>query len=510
MKTCVVRRRFYSNEISNATVDVDLEPNFGIPKAAMIFYVETAATTDQFDTTSAYRNLGVGVIGPKIPSGTLGYECAHIVIRDNQDNSDSRRQSISELLRASDTAGGIYYRCTSGALNDSKIRFTFAASTPQTNVHLDTLIFAIGGDDVSVAVGATALNVNGGAAGSFVTTGGLSFQPDCIISAGVYQPIAAGVNGNAPFTCGAATRLPFKERFTGYFYQDNVDDNVQAARTGTNAFLGHFSAAGTLVSTNLHQFNADGWVTRTFSTATSLASYVFMAFKSQSPSDVALVDIVTQTATGLFSTGLGISGFVPQTIIGSMTAVTAQNTTQSASPEADALYFFAGMGQSFSKHYLGNGTATYSTGSATVTGSGSTFFKFAPGFKLFTLNGLEIGTISSVASNTSLTLAANALQTGTGVGYCYGTHMQGSILLGDDDANETTNNNSKTYSKASSHLINLTLSTTPSDLHVADLINFNTRPGFDVNTTTASASNRYGWCLAFKSETANRRRGRIS
>jgi len=506
MKTCFVRRRFYSNEVSNATVDVDLEPNFGVPKAAMIFYVETAATTDAFDTTSAYRNLGVGVIGPKIPSGTLGYECAHITIRDNQDLSDSRRQSSSEIMRAIDTAGNVYYRCTSASLIDSKIRFTFATSTPQTNVHLDTLIFAIGGDDVSVAVGATSLNIGGGA-GSFITTGGLSFQPDCIIAAGAYQPIGAGVNGNAPFTCGAATRLPFKEKFTGYFYSDNVDDNVQAARTGTNAFLGHFTAAGTCVTTNLHQFNADGWVTRTVSTATTLTSYVFMAFKSKSPSDVALVDIVTQTSTGLFSTGLGTSGFVPETILGSMTAVTAQDTNQTASPEADAMYFFAGMGESFSKHYLGNGTATYSTGSQTVTGSGSTFFKFAPGFKLFTLNGLEIGTISSVASNTSLTLTANALQTGSGVGYCYGTFGQGSILLGDDDANETTNNNTKTYSKASSHLINLTLSTTPSDNQIADLRNFDTRPGFEVNTTTASASARYGWCLAFKSEKANRRRG---
>ena len=220
MKTCLVRRRFYSNEVSNTTVDVDLEPNFGVPKAAMVFYVETSATTDAFDTTSAYRNIGIGVMGPEVPSGSFGVECVHMTIRDDQDVSDSRRQQSNELMRAIDTAGNIYYRCTTGSLLDSKIRFTFATATPQTNVHLDTLIFAISGDDVSAAVGATVLNI-GGAAGSFITTGGLTFQPDLILGASALTALGSGVNGNAPITFGAATRTPNLQKFTSLFYTEN-------------------------------------------------------------------------------------------------------------------------------------------------------------------------------------------------------------------------------------------------------------------------------------------------
>ena len=46
MKTCVVRRRFYSTEAINATVDVDLEPGFGIPKAIAVIYVENKIISD--------------------------------------------------------------------------------------------------------------------------------------------------------------------------------------------------------------------------------------------------------------------------------------------------------------------------------------------------------------------------------------------------------------------------------------------------------------------------------
>ena len=60
MKTCVVRRRFYSTEADNRTVTVELEPGFGTPKAAIILYTENNADTDSFDTTLQYKNFGVG------------------------------------------------------------------------------------------------------------------------------------------------------------------------------------------------------------------------------------------------------------------------------------------------------------------------------------------------------------------------------------------------------------------------------------------------------------------
>ena len=56
MRTCIVRKRFWSTETSGNTIKVDLPPNFGVPKACMIYYVESNATTDSFDTSTANRN----------------------------------------------------------------------------------------------------------------------------------------------------------------------------------------------------------------------------------------------------------------------------------------------------------------------------------------------------------------------------------------------------------------------------------------------------------------------
>ena len=508
MKTCVVRRRFYSTEADNATVDVDLEPNFGVPKAVMIFFVESSATTDNFDTTLEYRSMGVGMVGPS--PVTQGYQTVSYTLRDNQDDSDSRRDHSPSLFEVTNTAGTLFYRSVAATLLDSKVRVTFTDQTPQTNGHLECLVFAISGDDVSAGVGFTIISTST-SANTTSTYGGLSFQPDLLMFASTNTASSVGLNGDAIFGFGASTRSPFKERCVSFFYDDAIDDNVQATRTATDCVLGFHTAAGTFRTTNIDSYNATGWTTRNRGAMDAAnRGYIWMALKFQNPSDVALVDIETQTSTGLFYTGLGSTGFIPQTIIGGATAADVRNTNEAASPEADAMYLFGGMGQSYSKHYLGDGTATFSTGSATVTGSGSTFFKYAPGFKLFTLSGLEIGTVSTVSSNISLTLTANALQTGTGVGYCYGTHMQGCLILGDDDANEASNNNTKVYSKCSSYFNNLTLSTTPTDLHQSYLMNFDSRPGFEVNTVLASASNRYGWAVAFKSADANRRRGRIT
>jgi hypothetical protein len=65
MKVCTVRRRFWATEADNAVINIDTEPNFGTPKAAMLQMVECSAGLDAFDTTLADRNLGIAFIGPK-------------------------------------------------------------------------------------------------------------------------------------------------------------------------------------------------------------------------------------------------------------------------------------------------------------------------------------------------------------------------------------------------------------------------------------------------------------
>ena len=149
MKTCVVRRRFWTSEVVNTVnLDVDLEPNFGTAKAIIIFYVENSATTDAFQTTLANCNVGIGFAQASISSGfgaTLT-SVMHSVIVDAVTTTDSAQaQFTTRIINAYDAAtrGTSYYRGNSVSFLPDKLRFNFSASTPQTNGHLDTLIWII-------------------------------------------------------------------------------------------------------------------------------------------------------------------------------------------------------------------------------------------------------------------------------------------------------------------------------------------------------------------------------
>ena len=122
MKSCVIRRRFHTSEAVGTAVTVNLEPGFGIPKACLIHYTETSAATDSFDTSTAYRNVGIGMIGSTDSSrnATLVYRNVYATMRDNQGASDVQRQnSNSRFANATTTAGAIYWQGTSATFTTS-------------------------------------------------------------------------------------------------------------------------------------------------------------------------------------------------------------------------------------------------------------------------------------------------------------------------------------------------------------------------------------------------------
>ena len=126
--------------------------------------------------------------------------------------------------------------------------------------------------------------------------------------------------------------------------------------------------------------------------------------------------------------------------------------------------------------------------------------------KLYTLNGGEIGTVSSVTDATSLTLAANSLITGTAQSFTHSNFRQNTISITEDDGdNSTTKSNT---------LISSSMFTIPTVSTVefqAYLDTPNTAPGFYYNVTNSDATSRVGWVLASNdSGNKNRRRGGIS
>jgi hypothetical protein len=117
-----------------------------------------------------------------------------------------------------------------------------------------------------------------------------------------------------------------------------------------------------------------------------------------------------------------------------------------------------------------------------------------------------IGTISSVSSNTSATLTANASITVSPTSsFVYTVPGQYSISFGDEDG---AGGGSVCFSKMSSYFINSARSSgeSPSDLVRAYLDDFDSRPGFELNYTLANASARLGWIMAFKNQAIVRRR----
>jgi hypothetical protein len=117
MKTCVVRRRFYSTEADNATVSVELEPGFGTPKAAIIIFTENNANTDSFDTTLEYKNFGVG-----FTDGT-NKNSINFTFRDNQAASDTQisHSNTRFISAATSDRGTTHYRVDTVSFDQDKI-----------------------------------------------------------------------------------------------------------------------------------------------------------------------------------------------------------------------------------------------------------------------------------------------------------------------------------------------------------------------------------------------------
>ena len=498
MKTCVVRRRFYATEADNTTVTVELEPNFGTPLGAMIFFCENNAATDVFDTSLAYKNFGIG-----FSDGTNNV-CVNVTARDNQASTDMQRSHYStRFLSCTDSARATtYYRVDVVNFDQDKINLTFANATPQTNGHLETIIWAITGDDISVGVGYSSYNTTGSRVYS-----GLSFQPDFVFTTGVYNTVNQTQSADAVISFGAATRSPLSQAGNSFWIDDAVTTKANAVRISNTQINSYITSATAVVSGTIGSFTKNGWTMTNTGTFASNIVYNFMAIKGASPSDFALIESFnTWTGSGQTFVGLGSTGFVPETVVGTLTEANTRNAIQTASGTGTSAYtVFAGIASSFSKLYNGTGTITYSTGSATVSGSGTSFWYFYPGVELYTPEGLDIGTVSSVSSATSLTLTGNALLNGTAQSFTHSNFRQGSLSWIQQDGG-TVNTQSNTYISSSM----LTVPSVSSSIFDAYLNNTDTRPGISYTIIKTDSSTMFGWLAAFKSYSINRRRGTVS
>jgi hypothetical protein len=204
------------------------------------------------------------------------------------------------------------------------------------------------------------------------------------------------------------------------------------------------------------------------------------------------------TGTSFYSVG-----FKPAHIIGNFSHVNALNTSvANAGNGCEMLSFFTANGFQQS-NITGIGTFTSSTGSVTVTGVGTSFLQqLGPLDVIYNLAYQSVGTVSAIASNTSLTLTANAAITATGSSFVFEKPQQFSYSYGNVDDNGGGSNMSGRVSSSA-----ITSFTVPTTLQaVGNIQNFNGENGFTVDYTTLTTGSRFGWYLAIRDEDFYRRR----
>jgi len=507
IKSCTVRRRFWTTEAAGAAVTVDLEPGFGTPKACLIMYTESSADTNAFDTTLGLRNIGIGLVGPadSAVSSTLIYRSVFSTMTDNASPSSVRRQnSNTRYIQAINTAGTIFWQFTSASFSADRATFTPVATTTQTNGHIEAIMTFFTGTGLSVGIGDTSFATTAGGTRAF---SGLTWIPDTVLVATTITASGAGLTDDFRFAFGCATRSPLKQKGI-YMHQENslAPATVDMGTLSSSDTIVTYSTSNS-VGPYTHTIGSivyGGWtMTSSDSASGSNNSYIYLAMSSETPADVALVDVLSATSTGLQFTGLGSSGFVPKTVLGAVTNCPTDNTRETTSPNADAISLFVGNRMPDDLYWNGTGTIQTNSGGTAVTGVGTEFFRLAPGDKIYQINNTLIGTVSSVTSKIAMTLTGNAANTlAAGTSFVYSNPGQYSLTYGNTDAS----NPSYVFSGIASTLLAISNGQSSSANYgeLAEMNDFDTRNGFELNHRKVTGTARRGWALAIKSDQSRR------
>ena len=514
MKVCTVRRRVLTSEAVNGTVTIYTEPGFGTPKAMICYYTECNANTGSYDTSTSVRNLGVGIAGP------AGDGTSTILVRSQwmttldgiTPTSYARRNDNTRFIRATNNGGTNYYQCTAVSFSNGSAGLTFTTTTPQTNINLDLICIFFTGSDLTVGVGNLAL---GTATNNTASISTLNFTPDCIITNFVEVAANASQTTQTRFSLGAAIRLPSTKQSTiAYRCTERgtgLSTQTHTYASSTSCAASVSTAAGALNTYAVTSWAANGFtITSTLISATGASNnLLWLALKGSSGNDFMLTDYASGTSTGDQFNYFGSSGSVPQFVMGALTGTTsdAPATSSQTSPDCESVNLFASEANT-APYNVGTGTITSATNSTTVTGTSTTFKQFNYGDILYSLSNQVIGTISSVANDTTLTLTANATTAVSSAGYNYYYPRQLCLTFGEADNVTPTN----VFSKISTNGITIGRNNagTIEDLITGTISNFSSRPGYNINLTTANATARRGWVLGFKDETPRRRQPTVS
>ena len=310
--------------------------------------------------------------------------------------------------------------------------------TNTTTSNLDLICIFFTGSDVQANVGFLPLGLTNGTTASVT---GLTFQPDLILASGAgFGTNANNYDGKLSFGC--ATRFGSIKNSSSAFRMRNnltasVGTTVSEYFSDARCFSIFSNVTATAIATaDVTAFNNDGFTVTSRSTFTSGSTNImlYMAIKGPSSNIFDLQNYTSSTSTGI--SGIATSDFIPSLVLGSLGTVTSINT-ETTSNDSTGISFFAAKSLTPKSNY-GLGTMSVTSGLTAVSGSGTAFSSLNPGDVVYNSTNTLIGIISSVSTNTSLTLSSGASATMSSETYSIIPYGQFSVSIGSSNNASTT------------------------------------------------------------------------
>ena len=506
MKTCVVRKRLppYNGASINIADTVYTPPGFGTPKFAICYYTN-GSDNDAFDESSTNRVIGIGFIGLSAAdnSSLITYTsfCAfqHDEPYNSANNKSVSGSSSTRFVFEVTTSRNVIRQCFGASFGQDKLDFTYQNTNTSTS-NLDLVFIFFTGSDIQANIGFLALNATLNQPASVT---GLTFAPDLIFTMGSGFALDSNqVDGR--ISLGCATRFGSIKNSSSAFRMRTsagTATTVSEYIADNRCFLMFNPNANTINTAEVTSFDSDGFtVTSRTAFSGSTLQMLYMAIKGPSSNIFDLQNFSSATSTGI--SAIATTNFIPTLIIGSLGTVTATNTL-TTSNDSTGISFFAAKSLTPKSNY-GAGTMSVTSGLTAVTGAGTAYSSLNPGDVIYNSVNTQIGTISSVSTNTSLTLSSGASATMSSEKYSIIPFGQFSVSIGSSHNTSTT----KVYSAINTNpffVASYGTSATPTTLVKAKVNNFDSYPGFKLNYDTANATARKGWFISFK-DNENRRR----
>lgn len=487
MRTFITRRRIETAETDGA-MNIQLHPGFGTPKAAIVFAMTNSGAINTNASAITSPSMSVGFMASVTGATGFTTRCSGWNV-DRVDPIVAEKFFFSDGTCAYDanTAGSITRKWTASGFGNNII-FGSLTQVGTQNAPLDMIIIAFTGDDLTAAVGSMTLSntIDGTAA---ITN--LAFAPDAVLL--LNQPSVTNNSVNATLSFGAGSKAwsGFGVSGQGHFsfeFRDGLDPSELRSRISNTRIA---SYTGTTHTAELTGFSSVGFtITSRVAGAGNNTTY-WMALKSKSPQDFYVSGFQTYGAA-VGDTTLPLP-FASQLVLGQLSADNAFDALDTTDDGATC-NFFAGVGHS-SKFHTGVGTITSSTANATITGTGTSFRQqISIGDNIYNSSLVFIGTVSSIASETSLTLAANSAVTQSpAAAYYFDKTLQYNLNFYADDANSTVDTATRVRTGDQIFFNGTALPLTTRVLgQMQNILNRNLLP-YVLTTNTGS---RFGWIMA--------------